>query len=340
MKRRFVACCAALALGAAATSGAISIAHAGDPPDEEPTVTGQELPNFDALWDYQHPDSTEARFREIADREGAAAPVEYRLQLDTQIARTLGLQRRFDEAHAHLDGVESALAEHGDPGHLTNELKIVRTRYLLERGRVHNSSGSPDAARPLFREAWELGRGIRADFYAVDAAHMMAIIEAAESATSWFEKGCAVAEASADPRARGWLGALYNNLAWTYHDAGDYEKALEVFRKAQAWREEKGDTRTIQIARYSVARCLRSLERYDEAMAIQQALAKELEAEGSQDGYVHEELGELYLAIGQPETAAPCFARAHALLSADPWLQANESERLARMKRLGRGAGR
>ena len=33
----------------------------------------------------------------------------------------------------------------------------VRLRYLLERGRVLNSSGKPDEARPLFLQAWELG---------------------------------------------------------------------------------------------------------------------------------------------------------------------------------------
>jgi electron transport complex protein RnfB len=56
------------------------------------------------------------------------------LEIDTQIARALGLQRRFDAAHATLDAVSPGLAA-VDPR--------VRVRYLLERGRAYNSSGAP-----------------------------------------------------------------------------------------------------------------------------------------------------------------------------------------------------
>src|SRR5262249_52931333 len=55
------------------------------------------LPDFDALWNYDQPAETERAFREALARTEAAALLGYRLELLTQIARTQGLQRRFDE---------------------------------------------------------------------------------------------------------------------------------------------------------------------------------------------------------------------------------------------------
>ena len=57
----------------------------------------------------------------------------------TQIARTEGLQREFEEAHAILDTVEAML---------TDEMGVPRIRYLLERGRVYNSSNQREKSKP------------------------------------------------------------------------------------------------------------------------------------------------------------------------------------------------
>jgi tetratricopeptide (TPR) repeat protein len=53
-----------------------------------------------------------------------------------------------------------------------------------------------------------------------------------EEKIAWNSTALQYAEASTDERARGWCGSLYNNLGWTYHDQGDYERALECFQKA------------------------------------------------------------------------------------------------------------
>ena len=79
-----------------------------------------------------------------------------------------------------------------------------------------------------------------------------------------------------------------------------------------------------------MGRSLRSLGRLDEALEIQ----AEIVASGEGSGYASEELGELWLAKGQPQTAAPHFALAFEKLSTDPWLSANEPDRLERMKSL------
>ncbi|MCE7984654.1 MAG: tetratricopeptide repeat protein [Caldilinea sp. CFX5] len=279
--------------------------------------------NFDNLWDYNQPAATEARFRELLPQ--LADDPARQAELLTQIARAQGLQRRFDEAHATLDGVETALA--------TSPVR-VRIRYLLERGRVYNSSGKVDAARPFFLEAWEVAQPAGEDDYAIDAAHMMGIIEPPAEQRRWNFLALELTERTTDPAAKRWAGALNNNLGWSYFEEGDYTAALACFTKALTAREAQGKAGPIHIARWCVAKTLRMLGRVDEALTIQEALAA-AEQLGEPDGYVYEELGECYLIRQEAAKATVAFAQAYQLLSQDHWLATNESERLARLQTLG-----
>lgn len=281
--------------------------------------------DFDSLWDYNRPGKTEMKFRELLP--ASTSNQSYHIQLLTQIARAEGLQRKFDEAHQTLDEAESLL---------TSDLTRARIRYLLERGRVLNSEGYPERARPFFQQAYERALASGEDFYAVDAAHMLAIVEPAEQQLEWNLRAIELAEQSDDPRARKWLGSLLNNLGWTYHDAGRYETALDTFQKALQWREQQGDAETIRVARWCVARTLRSLKRIDEAHAIQTALLQEYEDTGEKSGHVYEELAECLHALGRDGEAQPYFAMAYEELSKDAWLVNNEAPRLQRLKTLGK----
>ncbi len=285
-----------------------------------------DLPDLDQLWDYNQPAVSEQRFRDQlpAAAPGSAAHVE----LLTQIARAQGLQRQFEAAHATLDEAQTLL---------TDAMGYVRTRYLLERGRLYNSSRQIEQAAPLFRAAWELASTSGQDFYAVDAAHMLGICEPPDQAIEWNLRALTLAEMSSQPRARNWAGSLYNNLGWTFHDQGNYPRALDLFEKAEHFRAAQGQPQQLLIARWCVARCLRSLGRTEEALARQQALLAEHTAAGSRDGFVLEELGECLLALGRADEASPYFAQAHAELSQDPWLVESEPARLARLKALGEG---
>jgi tetratricopeptide (TPR) repeat protein len=279
---------------------------------------------LDQLWDYDDPSASEWRFRDLLPRMPAGTPAY--LELLTQIARAQGLQRDFDAAHLTLDTVERALAAGGERVHI---------RYLLERGRAFNSSKQPERARPLFLAAWERAQAAGEDFYAIDAAHMLAIVVPPEQSHAWNLQALELAELTPDQRAKKWLGSLCNNMGWAYHDAGQYDQALARFEQALTYREAQGQEREARIARWSVARTLRSLGRTEEALAMQQALIEANERAGADDGYVFEELGECLLALGHPAEAQPYFARAYAELSRDPWLAEGEPERLARLKALG-----
>lgn len=289
------------------------------------------FPNFDAMWDYQNPDVTEVKFREILPLLKNSAEFTYdagyHAELLSQIARAQGLQEKFTEAHKTLDEAEKLLTE---------DLKTAKVRYLLERGRVYNSSGFSDKAKPLFLEAWKFGNVNNLDLYAIDAAHMMGIVVPYQQQLEWSLKALDLTEKTEDKRAKGWLGPLYNNIGWTYHDLQEYEKALELFEKALKWRREINDEYSIRIQKWNIARTFRSLGRIDEALEIQLALKKEFEEKQlDQDGYVFEELGELYLIKDNQTEAKKYFKLAFEYLSKDKWLQQNEPERLKRLKDLG-----
>ena len=276
--------------------------------------------DIDSFWEYTDPAASEERFR-------AALPStqgDQRLELLTQIARTYGLRSRFEEAHKLLDDVEKQLADTGPRPHV---------RYLLERGRTFNSSAEKEKARLLFINAWEYASAAQEEGLAVDAAHMVAITYAGKAASiAWNQRGLALARQSHDPKAVALIPAMLNNSAWDLHDMGHYAEALPWFEEALTEWLSRGKPKQIQIAKWSLARCLRSLERYNDALTNLRELEAEHAAMGSVDGYVFEEIAENLAAIGETDEARPFFQKAFDALSRDNWFAKNESARLARLK--------
>lgn len=313
----------------------------GTVPKNETNAHAADLPDFDTSWDFNDPAGSEAKLREVLPAARNSGNEAYLAQLLTQIGRAQGLQRQFDDAHKTLDEADLLIAADmaerpGEPlSRSKNSMIVARIRLLLERGRALNSNAQAPAARPLFIEAWELGGSCGEDFYAVDAAHMLGIVDKGDESLAWNEKAIALAERSNDEKANGWLGSLYNNTGWTYHDMGRFADALRCHEKNLVWHEEHDKGDEARTAKWCIARTLRPLGRVDEALARQRALLKEHEALGTSDGYVHEELGECLLLLERADEARPHFAKAHELLSKDAWLAANEKKRLERLRKLG-----
>ena len=128
---------------------------------------------------------------------------------------------------------------------------------------------------------------------------MLGIVEPPAHAWEWNERAMELARSSPDPAARRWVASVANNMAWAKHDAGAYEEALELFSLALVEREQQGDPGRTRVARWSVARCMRSLGRTEDALAEQQSLAAELEALGETDEYVTQEIAECLRALGR-----------------------------------------
>ncbi|MBT3891622.1 MAG: hypothetical protein HOF72_13430 [Planctomycetaceae bacterium] len=89
-------------------------------------------PSWSTLWDYQQPKNTQQRLLDHLSETEADSTVAYQLEVQTQVARTLGLQMESVEAHQLLDHIQSEL---------TKGNSRTKNYYLLERGRVYNSAG-------------------------------------------------------------------------------------------------------------------------------------------------------------------------------------------------------
>lgn len=255
--------------------------------------------DLDALWDFTDPAGSEDRFRATPGDEAR-----------TQTARALGLQGRFDEALEVLNSID-----------LNDADERVRARHALEMGRVLNSAGNPGEARPWFDRAESHARAAGDDGLEVDAMHMLAIVAQPDDAVTLNRHALEKASASQQPKARRWRGSLLNNLGWALHDQANFTEALSVFEEALAEREASGSPQQVRIARWCIARALRSLERYADALPIlQELLAVE------PDGFVHEELAECLAALGGDPR--PSASSALALLNGTPGIGPERIERL------------
>jgi tetratricopeptide (TPR) repeat protein len=267
---------------------------------------------IDALWTVNDPLEGEVKLKNaVADYPESVD------ELHTQIARSLGLQGRFDEAWDELSKISVVHSP------------LVEIRIQLEKGRLKNSSEKRNDAKPYFLKALELAEQGHSDYYAIDAAHMLGIVSEGRESIRWNQLALQLAADSKLKRAQNWKGGLLNNLGWTYFSIGDFNTALTTFELALDFQMTVGDPIRIRIARWTVARSLRALKRYDEAFAIQNDLIQYPE-----QGYVSEELGELLLVLGRPDEAKSRFKRAYDLLSQSLGSDPGQANHLARLKEL------
>ncbi|MFZ4507756.1 MAG: tetratricopeptide repeat protein [Fimbriimonas sp.] len=254
-----------------------------------------------SLWDFGNPQVSEDRFRDLlADADADDAWV-----LRTQIARTYGLRRDFEGARALLRDLEPGLADSSAEG---------QVRYWLELGRTYASAAhSPESqtdeakatAKAAYLEAFEVARAARLDGLAVDALHMMTMVETSPSdQIKWNLRAISYMDASDQREAKQWEASLRNNLGYALYLAGSYEEALTHFEIAHFVRENAGKDGPTRIAAWMVAWTLRALHRYDEALSIQHRLEKQWADDGQEDHYVFEELEHLYRAKGDEEKAS------------------------------------
>lgn len=253
-----------------------------------------------ALWNFSDPAQSESRFRDLLDKAG----LDDQLILRTQIARSLGMRKDFVPARGVLEEVEPHLAGAGPEPNV---------RYWLELGRTycsatHPSESQTDEAREMAREAFtratELAKEAQLDGLAVDALHMMAMVDTdPEDQIQWNLKAIAYMEASEQPEAKKWEGSLRNNLGYALATASRYDEALQHLRLARLAREKAGNEIGERIARWMVAWTLRLMGRIDEAIKMQLVLEMEWDSLGEPDPYVFEELEHLFRAQGDEAKA-------------------------------------
>nr|WP_292874992.1 hypothetical protein [Microbacterium sp.] len=191
---------------------------------------------LDELWDFEDAAASEARLRAAADAASGADADE----LQTQVARALGLQGRFAAADAVLDALDPAASP------------AVQTRVVLERGRLRNSAGDADAAVPLFERAAEAAASAGLLFLEVDALHMLAIADRAR-ADAWTDRALAALGTTDDARTLRWRVGLYNNRGWARFDEGRWDDALVAFRASRDAAVRWGTSQQVEWADEAIA---------------------------------------------------------------------------------------
>lgn len=269
--------------------------------------------NLRSLWNFADPAASEARFRAL----NPPMPGERAMVL-AQIARAQGLQQRFDDAWHTLGRAELMIASES----LSAEhAAAARASVELEAGRLMNSAGRGDRGAARFARALEAAESAGREDLAIDALHMLAIIETdPEKAHAWNQRALDAATRAISPEGRRWRGSILNNMGWAHHDAGRSHEALACFEqaleaRAAAVAEDSGPESDVRAARWCVARCLRSLGKTSEALSMQEDLLAECVRAGTPDGYIHQELGECLRALGRDDEAAVYDEEAKRLLN-------------------------
>ncbi|KAJ3063856.1 hypothetical protein HDU99_004677, partial [Rhizoclosmatium hyalinum] len=171
----------------------------------------QHIAVLPTLIKWSNPSETEQAITEyIASNKIEAGTIEH-AEFLTQLARAQGLQKHFDQANETLSKVkstfelvESQLEDADSDSDAARSARRVRVRYLLERGRVLNSSGNPEAAIAPFRMAMQVARlSDSLAEYQVDAIHMLAIaVSDQDEKVAWTAKAIALCEKSTDPETK------------------------------------------------------------------------------------------------------------------------------------------
>jgi tetratricopeptide (TPR) repeat protein len=252
-------------------------------PAEPSRHRGDEQQMIDRLWDFSDPAASEERFRAAADDDTHTAHV--RAVMATQLARALGIQGRAAEALELLDSVASVGIPAGEP---ERDAAEVRARVAIERGRILAAADRRSEAVPVLTHGVREAALAGSPFLVLDALHMLALNDAGHE-EEWAAEGFDVLAGSRDPRVLRWGVALHNNLGWTMHDGGRAEAALAQFELAVEAADRYGTAEQQHVARWSVARCLRTIGRTDEALDLQ----KELARAHPDDPYVQSELAAL-----------------------------------------------
>ncbi|KAH8549426.1 hypothetical protein BGW37DRAFT_117006 [Umbelopsis sp. PMI_123] len=238
-------------------------------------------PAFDIVWESNDNSEIEKAFKEILTHQLSD---DIAAQALTQLARSQGLQEKFDLAKETLEKSRQ-----------TSNDAIPHIRYLLEYGRVLRTSGYKEESTPYFKKAYDAAVDVE-DFYAADAAHMLAILDPTTGPVegrTWSEVALEIARKSTNPPTQGWAAIILNNTAWDNFDQGEYQEALNRFKEAAELRknavEYKETLKTKQgyrIARWSVAHTLRHMGRLDEAYSIQKQLLSEGETKPNREELV------------------------------------------------------
>ena len=232
-------------------------------------------------WNFDDPAASELVFRDLLETTTNAVD---RVVVQTQIARALGLQGKFEEGMSLIDSL-------ADVDHTTLAWRAI------EMGRLHRSKGEIEPAGANFILAMsqsdqheEENPDPVLESLHFDAIHMYALVLSPADQITFTKDALSKLSESPNPLVRRWSVTFLNNLGMAYCEVGDWQSAYAAFLDAQGDARQLGDPNRIFPARYMVGWALRNLGRNEEALAHMTELQKDLLAAGRSDQYVEAEL--------------------------------------------------
>jgi tetratricopeptide (TPR) repeat protein len=123
--------------------------------------------------------------------------------------------------------------------------------------------------------------------------------------------GYAIMHARQEQKAAPLIAAAYDVYRPASGAAGDYGKALELFRDVQ---KKYSGTKSAAIAQYYAGNCLVNLGRPEEAIKEYQAFISKYTGEKFLLGLVYQRTAYAYQGLGRQEDARKAFEQAEALL--------------------------
>jgi tetratricopeptide (TPR) repeat protein len=265
-----------------------------------------------ALWDFNQPELSESRFKQALQ----TANGDDVLILHTQIARSHGLRKDFDTARQVLRDIQPAIATAGPEAQTRFHMEMGRTFASATHTPAQMTSDARAQARQAYDAALALARAARLDGLAVDAIHMFAFLDTAPAdQLKWGQVALDVVQSSSQPEARRREASVRHNTGYALHQLGRFEEALVQFQQALVLREAGSNANATHVARWMVGWTLRSLKRYNEALAIQLRLEQTAAAASTPDRHVFEELEILFTEAGDMAKADHYAKRKRAVSS-------------------------
>ncbi|GAB5592796.1 hypothetical protein Unana1_07696 [Umbelopsis nana] len=246
------------------------------PSQKQPTHKYLAIPAYEFVWDTNPDTALVAKiFQKILEHRFVNDDI--RAEIMTQQARAMGLLGQFDVALRILARAKEK-----------SSAPISCIRYLLEYGRVLRLSGKPDESASYFRQAYDEAVNVE-DYYAADAAHMLAILDPTAGPnddTTWLEIVLAIARKSDYPPTKQWAAIALNDAAGSSFNQGDYQRAFETFTEESKLRKVDMETcntaktkDAFRNARWSIAHTLRHMNRDEEAYHLQRKLLSDVREE-------------------------------------------------------------
>ena len=281
------------------------------------------------MWDFSDPLASEKNFREKMKKHSNSAFEVWELQ--TQVARALGLQEKFFQAFQVLDSIQAGL----EYAPVCESKDLVGIRYNLERGRILLLTEKIEDSIRYFRFAYKLAMKISAYDLSIDAIKMLLNLTSVNERIDLGLKGISIATERGNENLYSSIGELATGVGQAYLENKEYQKAIEQFMHARDIFSKLIDAENARTSRRSICIAQRGLGNYKEALLELRMQEEWLKKSDNLDGIVFQEIAENLLALGHSSSsiyfskALECFKLQDLIADMDP-------KRISRIRELSR----